>query len=141
MAEEKEQVAQVSVKDFLRKHEPEKKEVKVGDFKAPFIIRELTNAENEQLRENATRRTKNRQGQIVVNVDADKYAHSVITSSLIQPDLENKEIQEFYGTLADPYGTLERMLTVSELNKLAQAVTDLSGVSDNMDEEVEKAKN
>lgn len=60
--------------------------------------------------------------------------------SIVQPDLNSKELQEFYGTLADPLGTLKKMLSMGELTKLVKAVNTLS-LGDTLEEKVDEAKN
>lgn len=132
---------QVSIKDFLRKRKMAEKEVKFKGFSVPFVIRELTNEENEKLQKSATKITKNRAGQIVQNMDQDKYAKDLLLASVVQPDLNSEELQNFYGTLADPYGTLKKMLSIGEFTALVQEVNDLSGVEEALDDKVEDAKN
>lgn len=132
---------QVSIKDFLRKRQMAKKEVKFKGFEAPFVIQEITNEENEKLQKSVTKITKTRSGQITQNMDQDKYAKELILDSVIQPDLNSEELQQFYGTLADPYGTLKKMLSIGELTALIQEVNKLSGVDEALDDKVEDAKN
>lgn len=132
---------QVSVQDFLRKHEMAKKEIKFKGFDAPFIIKEISNDENEKLQKSATKVTQNEYGQTVRNVDQDKYADALVLTSIVQPDLNLKELQEYYGTPGDPMGTLKKMLSMGELNKLVKAVTSLSLDGRSVDERVSEAKN
>lgn len=132
---------QVSIKDFLRKRQMATKEVKFKGFPAPFVIQEITNEENEKLQKSVTKITKTRSGQVTQNMDQDKYAKKLILDSVIQPDLNSEELQQFYGTLADPYGTLKKMLSIGELTALIQEVNKLSGVDEALDDKVEDAKN
>jgi len=131
---------QVNIKDFLRKHELATKELKFDGFNAPFIIQEISNEANERLQKQATKVTVNRSGQRSRDIDQTKYVEAMLQEALIQPDLNNKELQEFYGTLADPMGTLNKMLTMGELNSLSQSVLDLSGLNESVDDEVEAVK-
>lgn len=132
---------QVSIKDFLRKRQMATREVKFKGFPAPFVIQEITNEENEKLQKSVTKITKTRSGQVTQNMDQDKYAKELILDSVIQPDLNSEELQQFYGTLADPYGTLKKMLSIGELTALIQEVNKLSGVDEALDDKVEDAKN
>lgn len=132
---------QVSIKDFLRKRQMAKKEIKFKGFEAPFVIQEISNEENEGLQKQATKTTKTRSGQVMQNIDQDKYAQNLILKSVVQPDLNSEELQEFYGTLADPYGTLKRMLSIGELAALVQEVNNLSTVDQTLDDKVDEAKN
>ncbi|WP_203638886.1 phage tail assembly chaperone [Levilactobacillus wangkuiensis] len=138
MAEAK---TQVSVKDFLRKREMATKEVKFKGFSAPFVIREITNEENERLQKSVTKVTKTRSGQVVQNMDQDEYAKDLLLTSVVQPDLDSEDLQKFYGTLADPYGTLKKMLSIGEFTALVQEVNKLSGADEALDDKMEAAKN
>ncbi|MGJ4013038.1 phage tail assembly chaperone [Levilactobacillus brevis] len=131
---------QVSIKDFLRKREMATQELKFEGFTSPFVITEVSNEENEKLQKAATRTNKNQYGQVVRQVDQDKYADALVVKSVVQPDLNSKELQEFYGTLADPLGTLKKMLSMGELTKLVKAVNTLS-LGDTLEEKVDEAKN
>lgn len=131
---------QVSIKDFLRKREMATQELKFEGFASPFVITEVSNEENEKLQKAATRTNKNQYGQVVRQVDQDKYADALVVKSVVQPDLNSKELQEFYGTLADPLGTLKKMLSMGELTRLVKAVNTLS-LGDTLEEKVDEAKN
>lgn len=138
MAEAK---TQVSVKDFLRKREMATKEVKFKGFSAPFVIREITNEENERLQKSVTKVTKTRSGQVVQNMDQDEYAKDLLLTSVVQPDLDSEDLQKFYGTLANPYGTLKKMLSIGEFTALVQEVNKMSGADEALDDKTEAAKN
>lgn len=131
---------QVSIKDFLRKRETAKRELSFAGFKAPFVIREVTNDENEKLQSQATVVKVNRE-QKVRDLNQQKYTESLLIASVVQPDLTTTELQDFYGTLGDPAGTLKKMLSMGELNELSQAVLDLAGVTNSLDDEVNEVKN
>ncbi|WP_373880031.1 hypothetical protein [Levilactobacillus brevis] len=131
---------QVSIKDFLRKRETAQRELNFAGFNSPFIIREISNDENEKLQNQATVVKINR-GQKVRDLNQQKYTETLLVASVVQPDLNTAELQKYYGTLGDPAGTLKKMLSMGELNQLANAVTDLSGLNDSMDDEVQDVKN
>lgn len=132
---------QVSIKDFLRKRQPVTQELSFDGFGAPFIIREMTNKENESLQSQFTHTERNRAGQKVIQVDTDKYTNALLVKSVVQPDLTSKELQEAYGTLGDAAETLKVMLSMGEFNTLTQAVLDLSGLNDTLEKETDEVKN
>lgn len=132
---------QVSIKDFLRKRQPVTQELSFDGFGAPFIIREMTNKENESLQSQFTHTERNRAGQKVSQVDTDKYTNALLVKSVVQPDLTSKELQEAYGTLGDAAETLKVMLSMGEFNTLTQAVLDLSGLNDTLEKETDEVKN
>jgi hypothetical protein len=132
---------QVSIKDFLRKRQPATQELSFDGFGAPFVIREMTNKENESLQSQFTHTERNRAGQKVSQVDTDKYTNALLVKSVVQPDLTSKELQEAYGTLGDAAETLKVMLSMGEFNTLTQAVLDLSGLNDTLEKETDEVKN
>jgi glutamate synthase domain-containing protein 2 len=139
MAEEKKQV---SIQDFIVKKEKDEKEIKLDRFSAPFIVQEVTNEENEALQKKATSRIKNQKtGQLEPQVNQSLYADLLIAKSVVQPDLQNAELQKAYGTMGDEAQTLRAMLKVSEFNIITRAVTDFAGITESVDEDVKTVKN
>ncbi|AYJ38873.1 phage tail assembly chaperone [Lactiplantibacillus paraplantarum] len=130
MTEEKQQR---SVSSFLKQnmaYEPATKEVAFKRFTEPFVIREITNKEIDGLRKKATRRRKNpATGQIEETQDQELFGELLVTASVVFPPLDDHELQESYGTLADPIGTLKEMLKVGEMTDLSGEVMKLSGIN------------
>ncbi|MEN2307922.1 phage tail assembly chaperone [Lentilactobacillus parabuchneri] len=137
-------MAQVNISDFLAQNvsnEPVTEEVRFKRFKSPFIIKEITNDESDQLTKQATvRHIDKRTRQVVEQTDATKYAELLVVASVVQPNLNSAELQKSYGTMGKPVETLKKMLKFSELNELTQRVTDLVGVNNNLDEDVDTVK-
>ena len=137
-------MAQVNISDFLAQNvsnEPVTEEVRFKRFKSPFIIKEITNDESDQLTKQATvRHIDKRTRQVVEQTDATKYAELLVVASVVQPNLNSAELQQSYGTMGKPVETLKKMLKFSELNELTQRVTDLVGVNNNLDEDVDTVK-
>lgn len=137
-------MAQVNISDFLAQNvsnEPVTEEVRFKRFKSPFIIKEITNDESDQLTKQATvRHIDKRTRQVVEQTDATKYAELLVAASVVQPNLNSAELQKSYGTMGKPVETLKKMLKFSELNELTQRVTDLVGVNNNLDEDVDTVK-
>ncbi len=131
-----------SLKAFLNPIKPENKEVIVSDrFQedgkpVPFVIRPITQKENEQLLKKHTKRDK--RGNDVF--DRTGYIHELVASAVVFPDLKNAELQKAYGVLGE-VELLKTMLYVGEFAELAQAVQELSGLDVDINEEIEEAKN
>lgn len=131
-----------SLRAFLNPVKPENKEVIVSDrFQengkpVPFIIRPITQKENELLLKKYTKRDK-RGNEIF---DRTGYIHELVASAVVFPDLKNAELQQAYGVLGETE-LLKAMLLVGEFATLAQAVQELSGLDVNINEEIEEAKN
>ncbi|MCI1922636.1 phage tail assembly chaperone [Lentilactobacillus buchneri] len=137
-------MAQVNISDFLAQNvsnEPVTEEVHFKRFKSPFIIKEITNDESDELTKQATKRhVDKRTRQVVEQTDATKYAELLVVASVVQPNLNSAELQKSYGTMGKPVETLKKMLKFSELNELTQRVTDLVGVNNNLDDDVDTVK-
>jgi len=131
-----------SLKAFLNPIRAENKEVVISDrFQedgkpVPFVIRPITQKENEQLLKKHTKRDK--RGNDVF--DRTGYIHELVASAVVFPDLKNAELQQTYGVLGETE-LLKAMLYVGEFATLAQAVQELSGLDVDINEEIEEVKN
>ena len=133
---------QVSIQDFIQKNEEEQAEVKFDRFPVPFILRELKISENERLRKQATKKRRNpKSGQVEETIDQSLAGELMLAASIVQPDLDNKELQTAYGTLGDSLGTLKTMLKMSEVNTLANKFNEINGFDTSVDDDVEAVKN
>ena len=131
-----------SLKAFLNPIRAENKEVVISDrFQedgkpVPFVIRPITQKENEQLLKKHTKRDK-RGNEFF---DRTGYVHELTASAVVFPDLKNAELQQTYGVLGETE-LLKAMLYVGEFATLAQAVQELSGLDVDINEEIEEVKN
>jgi hypothetical protein len=101
----------------------------------PFIIRPITQKENEQLIKKYTR--KDKKGTETFN--RTEYVQALTASAVVFPSLSDAKLQDKYG-----FGeteTLKNMLLVGEYATLAQAVQSLSGLDTDINEDIEEAKN
>lgn len=132
-----------SLKAFLNPIQVENKEVIVSnrfqeDGKpVPFVIKPISEKENEQLLRKHTKKDK-RTGQEVL--DRTAYSHALVAAAVVYPDLKNAELQKAYGVLGEA-DLLNAMLTIGEYATLSQAVTELSGLDEDINDLIEDAKN
>lgn len=131
-----------SLSAFLHPEQAENKEVIVSDrFKengktVPFVIRPITQRENEELLKK--HRKIDKQGVEVFN--RVNYNQELTALAVVEPDLNNAEFQKAYGTLGASR-TLSAMLYVGEYAALMEAVMELSGLDKDINEDIEEAKN
>lgn len=131
-----------SLKAFLNPIKVENKEVIVSsrfqeDGKpVPFIIKPITQKENEQLIKKYTKRDKKG----IETFDRTGYIHELTASAVVFPDLKSAELQKAYGVLGEAE-LLKEMLYVGEFATLSQAVQELSGLDIDINEEIEEVKN
>lgn len=132
-----------SLKAFLQPIQIENKEVIVSErFQedgkpVPFVIRPISQKENSQIIKRNTKRDKKTGAEIF---DRNDYMHDLVASAVVFPDLKNAELQKAYGVLGE-IELLKTMLYVGEFAELAQAVQELSGLDEDINDVIEEAKN
>ena len=130
-----------SLKAFLNPVQVENQEVVISnrfmeDGKViPFIIRPITQKENEQLIKKYTR--KDKKG--TETFYRTEYVQALTASAVVFPNLSDAKLQDKYGL--GETETLKNMLLVGEYATLAQAVQSLSGLDTDVNEDIEEAKN
>ena len=131
-----------SLNAFLHPEQEENKELIVSErFKengkpVPFVIRPITQQENDGLLRKYTKKDKKGNEYF----DKVSYNQNLVAAAVVEPDLENSELQRAYGTLgADK--TLVAMLYVGEFATLMEAVQGLSGLDKDINEDIDEAKN
>ena len=131
-----------SLNAFLHPVQVENKEVIVSnrfmeDGKpVPFIVRPITEKENGQLMRKYTKKDKS--GRDVL--DRTEYAHALVASAVVFPDLTNADLQNAYHVLGEN-ALITEMLNVGEFAVLSQAVSEVSGLNQTINKDVEEAKN
>lgn len=131
-----------SLNAFLNPIKVENKEVIISNrfrengMPVPFVIRPITEKENGQLIKKYTK--KDKEGKEIL--DRTEYAHALIASAVIFPDLTNAELQKKYKVLGES-SLLTEMLNVGEFGLLSQAVSELSGLDQDINEDIENVKN
>lgn len=131
-----------SLRAFLNPIQVENREIIVSnrfqeDGKpVPFVIRPITQEENKQLIKKYSRKDKKGNE----TFDRAEYVSELTASAVVFPDLTNADLQKAYGVLGAS-ALLQKMLYVGEYAELAQAVQELSGLDQDINEEIEEAKN
>lgn len=137
-------MTQTSIKSFMLKDASvleETKELKFSQFDEPFVIRSLTAEEFDNLTKRATRHNK-QNGAMTTELDQKKFTDLMAIEAIVTPDLNDAELQEFYGTIGKPAETVRKMLTAGQWGKVLSEVNELSGFNkESVDELVEEVKN
>lgn len=137
---------------FLKKN----KKVRANTFFAPtksftdengeplqWEIKALTTAESEDIRSECTIEVQipGKPGMYRPKIDNNLYIAKLVASSVVFPDLYNKELQDSYG-VTKPEDLLKQMIdNPKEYNDFVEFVTNFSGLDESMDDKVEEAKN
>jgi len=134
----------MNIDAFLLKNvdqgETERK-VEFSRFKAPFIIQTITEEANARLRKEATVKRRSKGGNFVADIDTDKYVDKLVLKCVKVPDLENAQLQESYCTVGDASATLKAMLRPGEYATLTQAIQELNGFDEDVEEVKDEIKN
>ena len=121
---------QVGIDAFLAENvaaTKETKEVKFPRFKQPFVVEAVGADVAEDLKKQATRRTKNKAGVITAQTDQDLYVDLLVVNALVSPDVNNAKLQKSWGTPGNPVATIKKMLKIGEYTDLALAVQEVTG--------------
>lgn len=99
---------------------------------APFVIRPISQKENDELLRKSTRRVKVN-GQLIETLDSTEYGRRVVVAATEEPNFASEEMCKAYGTM-DPLEVPGKMLLVGEYSRLSQAIMELSGLDDDPEE-------
>lgn len=131
-----------TLRAFLNPIKMENKEVIVsnrfvdGDEVVPFIIKPISEKENGALMKKYTKKGKSGSN----SFDRTEYAHALVASAVVFPDLADAELQKAYGVLGEAE-LLTKMLNIGEFAVLSQEVSSLSGLNVDINEDIEESKN
>lgn len=131
-----------SLTAFLKPIKVDNKEVVVSNrFQeegkpVPFVIRPISQEENKQLIKKYTKKDKKGQE----SFDRTEYVSALTAAAVVFPELSNTELQKAYGVLGES-ALLQKMLYVGEYAVLAREVQSLSGLDEDINEDIEEAKN
>lgn len=125
----------MNIKTFMQFPVGEEKEFKVERFDEPIIIEAISETENERLKKAATNTRISKGGNRVKDLDTDKYSDLLVVRCIKSPDLQNAEVQEFFGTEGDAAATLKAMLLAGEYSKLTSEILELNGFNESESEE------
>lgn len=132
-----------SVSAFLKQNVKElsNTQIKLERFSQPFVIKPLSTKDMNELRaQNTLTSFDKRTHQKIKTVNQERLTDAMIVRALVTPDLNNQEIQNSYGTVADPAGTIQEMLTAGEYADLVEAIQEASGFESSIEEDIDEAK-
>ena len=137
---------------FLKKNKKVKENTKYAATKSlcdadgkplEWEIKALTTTETEDIRTECTTEVPipGKPGMYRPKIDSKLYMSKLIASSVVFPDLYNRELQDSYG-VKTPEDLLKQMVdNPVEYNAFADFVQNFSGLNETIDDKVEEAKN
>ena len=70
-----------------------------------------------------------------------KYIAKMIATSVVEPNLNNKDLQDSYGVMTPEELIKEMIDNPGEYNNFARFIQEYNGFDETLNEKVEKAKN
>lgn len=131
----------MDISTFMQEVKGAEVEVKLERFPEPFVVKAIPERENDRLRKLATDKRRAKGGRLENEFNTDKYTDLLVASCVVSPDLNNSELQEYYGTQGDPAETLKTMLLAGEYAKIQEELLNINGFGETDDELVDEVKN
>lgn len=135
-----------TLKSFLQTREEETKKVIISDRftdekgnPAPFVVRSISQAENEALSKASTKREKVN-GQLVENLNTVEYTRRLIVACTVEPNFKDTQMCQFYGVI-NPLDVPGKMLNIGEYKALSKAIMEINRLDLDAQEVLEEAKN
>ncbi len=136
---------------FLKENKIVKENVKYAATKSlvdeagkPLLweIQPLSTKKNENIRESCTIEipVKGKPNLFREKIDSAKYTAKLIASSVVFPDLYDKDLQDSYGVMTPEELIMEMIDDPGEYGDFAQFITEFNGFSD-INDDIEEAKN
>ncbi len=140
-----------NLKSFLKENKKSKgttKYIVSNDFvdekgnPLEWTIRAITTRENDAIREECMKDIKVGRGQYTQKLDTSKYIAKLITAAIVEPNLNDVELQNSYGVMGAENLIKEMVSNAGEYSNLADFVTSYSGFEDNnINDKIDEAKN
>ncbi len=141
-----------NLKQFLKGNKKIKENVKYKATKylvdekgeaLDWLIRPITSKENDVIREDCIVNVpiKGKTGQYTQKVNTSKYIAKIIVASVVEPNLNDKELQDSYGVMSAEDLIREMIDEPGEYSNFADFVTKFNGFDETFDEKYDKAKN
>ena len=132
------------LQDFLLEQDimkAETTEIKIGGFPFPFVIKTITEGENKAIKKSCTKvsidpKTRQRQSEL----DQDLYNNRLVIACCIDPNFKDAELQAKYGVMGAE-SLIDTLLKPGQFIDLLMAVQEANGYLEDINEQVEEAKN
>lgn len=108
-----------------------------------WTIKPLTTKENDVLRDDCTHDVQvvGKPGMFRPKLNTSKYIAKMICAAVVEPNLNDKELQDSYGVMT-PDDLLKEMIDdPGEYGDLASFIQQFNGFTTTMDDKVDEAKN
>lgn len=104
-------------------------------------IKPLTTAENENIREECVKQTRDKNGRIKSELNTNLYILKVICASVVLPNLNDKKLQDSYGVMSPEELILSMIDNPGEYDEFGAFIMKYNGFNKSVNEDIEEAKN
>jgi hypothetical protein len=104
-------------------------------------IKPLTTAENENIREECVKQTRDKNGRIKSELNTNLYILKVICASVVFPNLNDKKLQDSYGVMSPEELILSMIDNPGEYDEFGAFIMKYNGFNKSVNEDIEEAKN
>ena len=112
-----------------------------GGLPVKWVLRAISTAENERIREDCTREVQEKGGGYRARVDTGAYMAKLAAACVVEPNLYDAALQDSYG-VKTPEALLKEMVdSPGEYAELMRFISKLNGFDGELGEEVDQAKN
>ncbi|RTE09303.1 phage tail assembly chaperone [Paenibacillus whitsoniae] len=105
-----------------------------------WVLRSITEEDNDAIRKSATKRSKSKGGQQVAEVDQTDYLSKLAVACVKFPNLKDADLQKSYSVLGAET-LIRKMLLAGEYANLLLKVQEINGFDKDMNDLVDEAKN
>lgn len=108
-----------------------------------WTIKPLSTRENEKIREDCTLDIPitGKPGMYRQKLDTAKYMSKLICTSVVEPNLYSKDLQDSYGVMTPEELVYEMIDNPGEYSDLAEFVQQFNGFDETLQDKVDEAKN
>lgn len=118
----------------------ENETLKLERFAEAIVLRSLGSGEGDAISDQSFKNKPGKKGKQERVFDAVKYNRDICVASIVHPDLDDAELQESYGVRGAD-NLYSAMFSLGEANNILEKVTELSGLDEDINDDIDKAKN
>lgn len=106
-------------------------------------LRPVSSRENEEIRDECVDNEpiKGKPGQFHTVFRTSQYIAKLICASVVEPDLNNKQLQDSYGVMTPEALLYEMVDNPKEFQEFASFVQNFNGFGESLDDKISQAKN
>ncbi len=108
-----------------------------------WVIKAISTRENDNIRDNCTKEVQvtGKPNMFRPKIDTSKYIAKMICASVVEPNLNDKDLQDSYGVMTPEDLIKEMVDDPGEYNDFASFVQDYNGFNSTIEDKVEESKN